>query len=236
MTCAPKGGWPDTLIVTCPQLGVHQVERVMVDEGRLLDQVANHAALWTLHVPGRGRCAGDQDQEHAGAHPVRRQVLLGDAVLALVVLAVKDRDAIRGGPRSDPPGEAASHPHQVGVVEVLVVVVVQSPPSDPKTTRAVTEREIGVQDDAVHTVVYSGQQIAIACRQLVTHLVTVGLCGTSRHVGTAPKGPSRRGEVPARCSYFDRSNWPTTQEKSPRSRPAKRYNSTRGRRRGWSGH
>lgn len=157
-------------------VGVEDVERVVVDEHLLLGQVAEHAtlALGTLHVPGGGRGTGDQDQEHADAEVgMGGEVLLGDEVLALAALAVDDRHAVGRAPRPDATTEPARHPHQMGIVQVVVVVAVPAPPPHSEPARAVAQREVGVQHDAIHAVVRTGQQVAVAGGQVVEHIATV---------------------------------------------------------------
>ena len=78
MTCAPKGGWPDILIVTCPPEGVDDMEAVVVDVGLLLGQVADRSFLGSLHssddyaaqldrAPDRRLC-GAPESSHGRAH------------------------------------------------------------------------------------------------------------------------------------------------------------------------
>jgi hypothetical protein len=97
-------------------LRVQDVEGVVVDEGPLLDQVAQHPAGRAGDLPDRGHRARHEDQEHSAIHPVGGQVLLGDLVLAFPALAVDHRDAVRVGRRADPAGESPGHPHQVRIV------------------------------------------------------------------------------------------------------------------------
>src|SRR3954468_2452106 len=138
MTCAPNGGCPDILIVMCPHCGsmmVHDVEGVVVDEGPFLGQVDQHPASRAGDLTDRGDRAGHQDQEHPAVHGVLGEVLLGDLVLAFPALAVDHRDAVRAGRGPDPAGEPAGHPHQVRVVQLLVVAVQPSPPGAERMSR-----------------------------------------------------------------------------------------------------
>ena len=99
----------------------------MVDEGGLLGDVGDHAAGRALDLPDGGGGPRHQDEEHAPRHRVGGQVLLGDAVLPVAAAAVDDRDVVGLGERADPAGEPARHPHQVGVVQLLLGVAVQAP-------------------------------------------------------------------------------------------------------------
>ena len=154
-------------------VGVHDVERVVVDERLLLGQVQDHPGLRAAHVPHRCRRAGDQDHEHPRPHRVLGQVFLGDLVLAFPPPAVDDRHAVGLGPRPHPPGEPPSQTHQMRVVQLLIRVPVQPPPPRPEPTRAVTQREVPVQHDPVHTVIRPDQQPAPPLAQRISHPRTV---------------------------------------------------------------
>lgn len=101
------------------------------------------------------------------------QILLGDAVLALPGLAEHHRHVVRRAPRLDPPREPARHPHQVGVVQLGVAVVVPAPPPHPQPARVVTEREERVEHDPIHAVIAAGQQIPVAKAEIVGHRQTL---------------------------------------------------------------
>ena len=145
-------------------VGIHEVEGVVVDERLLLRQVPDHPGRRAVDLPDRGRGPRDQDQEHPRAYRVVGEVLLRDQVLTLTPPAVDHRDVVGCGGRPHPPGEPARHPHQVRVVQ-LRVVAVQAPPPDPEPARTVAQRVVGVQDDPVHTVVGTGQQIVVPCTE-----------------------------------------------------------------------
>jgi hypothetical protein len=61
---------------------------------------------------------------------------------------------------SDPAGEPVGHPHQVRVIQLLIIAV-QPPPPGPEPARVVPQREVGVEHDPVHAVVAARQQIAV---------------------------------------------------------------------------
>jgi hypothetical protein len=166
-----------------------------VDELSLLLQVGDDPAGRPLHLPYRGRRLRHHDEEHTRADRVRLEVLRGDQVLALPGLAVDQRDAVGGRPGLHPAGEPARHPHQAGVIELLVAASVQLPPPDPEPARAVTQREVGVQHDPVHAVIGTPQQIPVPLSEVIGHPPTVELSGFSRQPD-CPKGPFLPGEVP----------------------------------------
>ena len=83
ITCAANGACPAILITRCPHCAVHDVEAVVIHVRALAGQGADHRAVrGPAHIPHHRRGPGDQDQEHARAHRMGAQILLGDQVLA----------------------------------------------------------------------------------------------------------------------------------------------------------
>ncbi len=174
-----------------PPLRVHDVKRVVVDEGPLLGQVPDHPAVRRAgHLPHRRHRARHHDQEHPRTHRVGREVLLGDLVLALAALAVDDRDPVRPGRGPHPAGEPPGHPHQMRVVQQVLAPVVQTPPPHPEPARCVAQRVVGIEHDAVHAVIAAAQKIAVPLTEPISH--------HGRFPSTAPKGPPVPGRVPER--------------------------------------
>ena len=173
-----------------PPLRVHDVEGVVVDVLGLLLQGHDHPARGPPHLPHRRPRPGDQDQEDTRPDAVAGQVLLRDLVLALPGLALDHRDGIRGRPGPHPPGEPARQPHQVRVIEVRVRVAMPPPPPDPEPAWAMSHRVVRVQDDPVHAIIGTGQQVPVSLSEVIGHAPTVGPRRTSRQdiSRTAPEG------------------------------------------------
>ncbi len=187
----PERRMPGHLDRQMPPLRVHDVKRVVVDEGPLLGQVPDHPAVRRAgHVPHRCHRARHHDQEHPRPDRVGREVVLGDLVLALAALAVDDRDPVRAGRGPDPAGEPPGHPHQMRVVQQVLAPVVQTPPPHPEPARCVAQRVVGIEHDAVHAVIAAAQKIAVPLTEPISH--------HGRFPSTAPKGPPVPGRVPER--------------------------------------
>jgi hypothetical protein len=172
-------------------LGVPDVERVVVDEGSLRGQVRDLPGAGAGDLPDRGDRAGDQNQEHPAVDVMFCEVVLGDLVLALAAPAVDDRDPVRGGRGPDPAGEPPGHPHQVRVVELLIVAV-QPPPPGPEPARVMPQRKVGVEHDPVHAVVAARQKIAIPLTEPVAEPVD----HRRRFPSAAPPGATGSGPRP----------------------------------------
>jgi hypothetical protein len=112
-------------------------------------------------------------------------------MLTLTTPTVDDRDLVGIGPGPHPTGEPTGHPHQMRVVQFLVATLMPPSPPHPKPARVVTQREVGIEHDAVHAVIAARQKIAIAFGELVTHRDTVVIPPPPRSpaANAAPKGP-----------------------------------------------
>ena len=151
-----------------PPLGVDDVKRIVVDVFASpldVDDRAGFADRFTFHT-GAGALA-TSTRNTPMLDLVGGQVLLGDAVLALAGLAEDHRHPVGRAPRLDPPREPPGQPHQMGVVQLGVAVVVPAPPPHPEPARVMPEREERVEHDPIHAVIAAGQQIRIPQAELV---------------------------------------------------------------------
>jgi hypothetical protein len=111
-----------------PPYRVDDVKRIVIDVFAPPFDVDDAISRRPFHRPHRCRGLGHQHQKHPGVDRVSGQVFRGDAVLALAGLAEDHRDRVGRAPGLDPAGEPPGHPHQMGVVQLLVAAVVQPPP------------------------------------------------------------------------------------------------------------
>src|SRR5713226_7855664 len=133
-------------------VGVHDVEGLVIHVWQLVGQVDATPAR-ALDIPDRGYRAGDQDHEQPTADGVLGEIVLGDVMLALPAAAVDDGDVVRLGEPSNAAAKAASQTHEVRVVELVLGAAHQSPPPQPKPAGRVAQRVVGVQNNAIDTVV-----------------------------------------------------------------------------------
>jgi hypothetical protein len=101
------------------------------------------------------------------------QVLLGNVMLALTPTTIYDGNLVSFGEATDSTAEPTGHPHQMGVVQLLVGAVHQTPPPLTEATSRVAQRVVGVQNDSIDTVKAPLQQVAVPLRQLIGHCTTV---------------------------------------------------------------
>ena len=143
----------------------------MVHERRLLGE--EQAATRTSDVPHRCNRPSHQNQEESAFDGVGGEELFSNVVLTLTSAAVNDRDVVGFGEAAHPTTEATGHTHQMRIVQMFVGAFHQAAPPLPKAAGRVTQRVVGVQDDAIDTVVGTLQQISIPFGQLVGHSARV---------------------------------------------------------------
>src|SRR5436305_12714685 len=109
-------------------LFVNEMEAVVIDPDQLALQI-DAPATEPLHLPHRGRSSSDQHYKEATKARIGRQIFRRDLALALARRAIHHRNVLLFSPSPQPPGKAACQPHQMGVVEVLIVTFQTAPPS-----------------------------------------------------------------------------------------------------------
>lgn len=146
---------------------VQDVEGVVVDV-RFPDlDILDLALGRPPHIPNRRHGSRHQNQKHPMHRGVLAEVLLGDAVLLFLRAAIHDGNAVGLGERSHAATEAPCHSHPVAVVQFFFGAVVHSPPPTAKATGRIAEPEIGIQHDAVHTLVAAVEKLAVVTTQLI---------------------------------------------------------------------
>src|SRR5436305_8002921 len=129
-------------------LFVDQMEAVVIDPDQLALQIQAPTAE-PLHLPHRGRCPSDQHDKEATKARIGRQIFRRDLALALASRAVHYRNALLFSPSPQPPGKAACQPHQMGVVEVLIVNFEIATPSTKPSSR-LAQRKVGIEYQQVN--------------------------------------------------------------------------------------
>src|SRR5207249_7499319 len=123
-----------------------------------------------LDVPDRGYRPSHKNKEHSLLDHVCGQVLLPNLVLVLSWAAVNDRDLVSLGEATYTATEATGHAHQMGVVQLFVGPIHQATPPVPKPATRVAQRVVGVQDDAIDTLITVVHQVAVPLGQCVGHV------------------------------------------------------------------
>src|SRR5207253_7193335 len=101
--------------------------------------------------------------------------------------------------------EAPRHPHEVGVVEMLIRAIQLLPPSAEATAR-VAHAKVGVQDKAIHTIVRAFEKVSVVLAQCVWHPVTLPHPQRSRKSnGNGRRVSTSCVRCPARGPFSERS-------------------------------
>src|SRR6266576_5042577 len=116
-------------------LRIHDVERIVIDEGSLGFQVLNHPGVGPLYVPHRGYRSAHQNQEQSANAGVLFEMFFGDQMFAFFTAAVDHRNTVGLRPAMHTATEASRHPHQVSIVQFRIRTVVQPSPPGTETTR-----------------------------------------------------------------------------------------------------
>lgn len=141
-------------------LGVNDVERIVVHvrQGRFPCDVLDGAALPSLDLPDRSRRPAHQDEEHPHKIRIFGKVLLGQFMFAFSTLTVENRDAMGACISTKPPAEATRHAHQMRVIQMLIGSIMQASPPGAKSCRGLSQPEVGVEHNPIHTVIGSIHQ------------------------------------------------------------------------------
>jgi hypothetical protein len=161
---SPEGRVPRHFNGEVSPVGVQNMERVVVYVGPrfLFFQVS----VGGLNLPyGRG-CARDKNQKNSPAVRVGGQVFFCNEVLTLAALTVNEGYAFAFGPTVQTSAEPSGHSHEVIIVQVLIMAMKSSPPGT-KASSPLAHGIIGVQHNAVHTVVESVEQVAVILAEWV---------------------------------------------------------------------
>jgi len=96
------------------------------------------------------------------------QVLFGDLVFPLASLALDPGKASGLGESPQATAEAARHPQEVGVVEMLFLPL-EPPPLGSESTDGVPHTKTGIQDHSVHASRAAFQKLPVTFAQGVGH-------------------------------------------------------------------
>ena len=132
-------------------------------------QLAEFPGSRLLRLPHQRRCFRDQNQKQSRLHLGRRELLLGDFMLAYLWRTVHHGDLVGFGPCTETPAEAPGHAHQMGVIQVFIRTVEFTPPH-AKATSCLAHTEIRIQNHAIDAIVIAFEKIAVKGAQLVGHV------------------------------------------------------------------
>jgi hypothetical protein len=164
----------------------------------LLTPQINAAFAIAMHVPDRRRRAIDQHKENSGSLRIGRQTLFGNLMLTFSRGAVDDGNILLLRPAAHTTTEPASHANQMGIVERVVAAFEAAPPqAEPSGTAG--EWKIRVQNDPVHAIVLTDQQVRVSKAQRVGSNQGKSPKRIRDSLSTAPRGPLFPGAVPEKA-------------------------------------
>src|SRR5262245_57409477 len=115
----------------------------MIDKRRLLAERQAFLAR-TSDLPHRCNGARDKNQKESSLDRVVGQVILSNVMLALTPATINDWNLVSFGESTYSTAEPTGHPHQMGVVQLLIRAVHQASPPLTEATSRVAQRVVGV--------------------------------------------------------------------------------------------
>jgi len=83
----------------------------------------------------------------------------------------------------------------VRVIQLFLAVLVEPAPPGPEATRTVPERKIGIEDDAVYTVIAPVEKVRVALAEPRSHGKRVGFAYPCLKLGLPRQGPPIPSQV-----------------------------------------
>src|SRR5208337_3855919 len=134
--------------------------------GISMTQIDNLPALIELHLPDRRRSPAREHRKDTPELGVFGQKRLGQDMLLLSALAFDKRNPALLAPRSQAPGKVSGHGLHSGIGQSLLASL-PDPPPRTESAAGLSEGKIGVDHDAIDTIVTAFQQIGIIAGQIV---------------------------------------------------------------------
>jgi hypothetical protein len=158
-----------------------------------------------MDMENRSRCKSSDDTEYTPELRIFGKILFSNFMLPFALLTVDQWGIMLLGIGMNPSAKPARKPHQMRIVKSVIRPHQFTPPS-PKSSRRLSQIEIGVEHNPIYTIVCAIQVFLIVVAKLVRHYHLSFPSRRSwvkttkyRHwaiKSTAPKGPPLPGEVP----------------------------------------
>jgi len=173
--------------------GVHDVEGIMIDVAHLGFDVGD-ALLGALDLEHWHRCQGSDDAEDTSEGRVLGNMLFGQFVLALPSLTVNQGNTLLLRISMNPSAKATRKPHEMGIVEILIASSHLTPPGS-ESSGGLGKDKIGIEYNAIDTIINSGKIRLIRLREFIGHLHRSFLLDMKHRIGEVideVNGPQRR--------------------------------------------
>jgi hypothetical protein len=151
-----------------PPLRVQNMEGIMIDVSDFSLNVGD-AFVRAVHMENRRRGNGTEDIEDPPESRVLGKMLFGHFMLLFPCSAVDQGDPLFLSIGMNPAAKATREPHQMGVVKILIASPQPTPPGS-ESSGGLGQNEVGVQNNAVDTIIGSGQIRLIGLREFIRHL------------------------------------------------------------------
>jgi hypothetical protein len=196
-----KGRMRAELDSQMPPLWVHDMKRILIDiRGLGLD--VGDPLLGAVDLENGHGCQSSNDAEDASETGIFGDMPFGQFMLPFPTLTVNQRNALLCGISVNPSAKATSESHEMGVVKILIAPSQLAPPG-PESSGGLRHNEIGIEHNAIDTIIGSVKKRLIGLREFIEHL----------HRSFLPDMKHRIGEV------IDEVNGPQRRKRPMRSYP-----------------
>ena len=152
-----------------PPFRVHDVERILIDVGLrgLLFDVDPPVAI-PLHIKNGRWATSGQNAEDAPELRVCWNMLFGDFIFSFTPFTVDQWDPMLFGIGANSSAKSSSESHEVSIVKSVIVSHQHTPPRS-KTTAGLRQNKIGIQNNAIHAIIYAVKILFIVFAKRVRH-------------------------------------------------------------------
>jgi len=148
-------------------LRVQDMEGIMIDVRDFALDVRD-SLLGPVHVENRCGCKSSDDVEDPAEGKVLGQMRFGQFMLLFPLSALDQGNPLFLSISMNPAAKAACEPHQMGIVKILIASPQPTPPRAESSFR-LSQNEVGVQDNPIHTIIGPVKIRLIGLAEFVRH-------------------------------------------------------------------
>jgi hypothetical protein len=160
-----KGGMGTELDRQVSPLRIQDMKGIVVDISDLPLNVRD-ALVRAVHMENRRRGNGSKDIEDPLESGVLGKMLFGQFMLLFPLSAVDQGNTLFLSISMNPSAKATRKSHQMGVVKIFIVSPQLTPPGS-ESSFGLSQNEVGVQNNAIDTIIGSGKIRLIGLREFI---------------------------------------------------------------------
>lgn len=147
---------------------IDNVKRIMIDVWlRLFLADINTTVAVMSHIPHRTGSPSNQDIGKTAKSCIFGKILLGNFMFTLTTLTMNKWDSILISISANPAGKSSGKTYQMHIVKILIPTAGQPAPLCAETAIGLGHDEIGIENNAINTIIRAVQKILIICAEIV---------------------------------------------------------------------